>query len=174
MKNIFLTGAIHIGKTTALNSFLNSFHGTIGGFKTFPVVQNNEKIGFSMKAINPSDGTMPAFIAKKNEENNWAAILGTFDDLGVHILKKALDNRVDLIIMDELGFFEENAYLFQKAVYECLDSKIPVLGVIKKANSGFLNKLRERKDLEIIEVNEENRDEIPNKISELLGCDNYV
>ena len=174
MENIFLTGPVQIGKTTALNAFLNNFHGTIGGFKTFPVVQSNEKIGFSMKAINLSDSAMTAFISKKNEEGNWMPVLETFDDLGVKILKKALEDKVDLIIMDELGFLEENAHLFQKAVYECLDSEMPVLGVIKKANSGFLNKLRERKDLEIFEVNEENRDEIPNKIYKILGFGRYI
>lgn len=174
MKNIFLTGPIQIGKTTALNAFLSNFHGTIGGFKTSPVMQNNEKVGFSMKAIYPSDAAIDAFIAKKDEENNWMTVLETFDDLGVHILKKALKDKVALIIMDELGFFEEKAYLFQKTVYECLDSEIPVLGVIKKANSGFLNKLRQRKDLEIFEVNEENRDEMPNKISKMLGFDRYI
>ena len=132
MKNIFLTGNLHIGKSSAINTFLNSFQGTIGGFNTFRVTQDGKVIGFSMKDINVSEVHISAYIAKQTEKGSWIPVLDTFNDIGVDILKKALADKVDIIIMDELGFFEENAHPFQRAVYECLSSEIPVLGVIKK------------------------------------------
>ncbi|MCQ1528860.1 nucleoside-triphosphatase [Lutispora saccharofermentans] len=174
MKNIFLTGSIHIGKTTALNAYLSSFRGTVGGFSTFRMTHDDKVIGFSMKPLNARGTVMPAYIARQDEKGNWIPMPDTFNDMGVHILKKALEDKVDLIIMDELGFFEEHAYPFQKAVFECLDSHIPVLGVIKTVSSGFLNDLRKRKDIQILEMTKENRDEIPNKILKLLGYDGYV
>ena len=65
-----------------------------------------------------------------------------------------------LILMDELGFMENEAELFQEAVIETLKSGVPVLGVVKKKSSPFLDRVRALAGVRIIEVTEENRDSL--------------
>lgn len=64
------------------------------------------------------------------------------------------------ILMDELGFFEKDSYFFQEKVNQVFDSDKVVIGVIKKRDNPFLNKIRERSDVEIIEITLENREEM--------------
>lgn len=64
------------------------------------------------------------------------------------------------MLMDELGFMENEAELFQEAVIETLKSGVPVLGVVKKKSSPFLDRVRALAGVRIIEVTEENRDSL--------------
>ena len=53
-----------------------------------------------------------------------------FDFAGEEYLEKIKDD-TKLIIMDELGFLEKDAAIFEKAVIKRLKGDIPILGVIK-------------------------------------------
>ena len=52
-----------------------------------------------------------------------------FDTYGTQLIHSA--SKKELIIMDEIGFIEEKAEQFQKAVLSAFDSNIPVLAAIK-------------------------------------------
>ena len=79
---------------------------------------------------------------------------------GVKLLEDCFKAYSDLIVMDELGFFESNAALFQNKVLEILDSDTPVLGVLKQKDIPFLNNIRNRNDVTIFVVTHGNRDEV--------------
>ena len=66
--------------------------------------------------------------------------------------------KAELIVMDELGPAEARAEAFQSAVLRVLDGKIPVLGVLQKAESPFLRKAAEHPNVRVLEVTAENRD----------------
>ena len=83
-----------------------------------------------------------------------------FDEIGAGILNDCLNSKPDLIVMDELGVFENKAYLFQEKVLDCLNSQIPVIGVIKDKSSPFLDLLRKRDDAIFIRVTKENRNKM--------------
>lgn len=101
-----------------------------------------------------------SFIGRCINENHWVSIPATFDGYGVKLLTDCVKARPDLIVMDELGFFENNAVLFQEKVLEILDSDTPVLGVLKKKETPFLNSIRCRNDVSIFVVNKGSRDGI--------------
>ncbi|MDR0520188.1 MAG: nucleoside-triphosphatase [Clostridiales Family XIII bacterium] len=82
-----------------------------------------------------------------------------FDDTGVRILAdEAAARRARIVVMDELGFIESGASAFQSAVLERLDGDIPVLGVIKPRRTTFLDEVRARGSVRIMEVTPKNRD----------------
>ena len=59
---------------------------------------------------------------------------------------------------------ESSAEVFQKAVFETLDSETPVLGVIRNKSTPFLDAVRSREDVILLTVTVHNRDFIPKKI----------
>nr|WP_279289913.1 nucleoside-triphosphatase [Clostridium botulinum] len=89
--------------------------------------------------------------------------LYTFENKGVEILNTSLTNS-DLIILDEIGFLEENAEKFKSSVRNILNSNKVVLGVLKEFDSPFLNEIRSRKDITLLNVTLKNRDYITNHI----------
>lgn len=167
--NIFLTGEINIGKTTIIQKFLETYSGSIGGFKTVRIdTDEDEFFGVYLLDIK-SEGEC---FSKQNKvgdcfpDKSLISYEEVFETLGVEIL--TFVRYPSLIVMDELGKLEENAIKFQKKVHECLDSSTDVLGIIKKKHNDFLDSIRDRDDVTILTVNQENRDAMISKITELL------
>jgi len=170
MKNLFLTGKINIGKTTVLNSIvekLNIENNKICGFSTKAFLENGKVKGFY---INPVKYYLeiPKFderiIGYTDDEGRWVSVPETFDNFGVEILDYCLKSKFELIIMDELGFFESKAYTFQKKVYEVIESNKKVLGIVKPQRTIFMNSIKERKDVIVVEITEQNRDYISTEL----------
>ena len=82
--------------------------------------------------------------------------LRRFDALGCAALADCAG--AELLVMDELGPAESRAERFQAAVWQALDGDIPVVGVLQRAESAFLQRVAQRTDVEVIEVTAENRD----------------
>ncbi|WP_017755429.1 nucleoside-triphosphatase [Calidifontibacillus oryziterrae] len=158
MNNIFLTGEKQVGKSTIINNIIDNFTGNICGFKT--LLETKEGRQFYFSGFNPMIDSIPKiYICKKDNNDKLEGITEAFDDFGVKILEDSLNDSSDLIIMDELGVFENQAYRFQKSVYKCLNSAIPVIGVIKAKPSLFLDTIRNRDDVTIVNVTKENREQ---------------
>jgi nucleoside-triphosphatase len=156
-----LTGDIQVGKSTIIKTFLNNYSGVIGGFKTEPVFTKNNKKVFVLKSLNNFTGKLKEsklICTFSEEKGRLIPLTNTFEDLGVRTLQECLSYMPDVIIMDELGIFESEAFKFQEEVYNCLASSIPVLGVIKNKESQFLNELRARKDILVMNVTLGNRE----------------
>ena len=64
--------------------------------------------------------------------------------------------------MDEIGFLEEKAEQFQKAVLSALDENIPVIAAIKAKSikTPFLESVRSHENVRLIELNETDRNQI--------------
>ena len=169
--HVFLTGAPGVGKSTILNRAIDEYHITPGGFRT---------IGESVPQ------GMPSYVSLfpcANKEMSGAKVAyrsgvgwrfeaypEVFDTVGV----AALTDRggAELILMDELGFMEREAYLFQNKVLELLDGELPILGVIKERdeerNIPFLDRVREHKNVVIWTVNMINRGQVEEKVKSWL------
>lgn len=164
MNNIMLAGERQIGKSTIINFLLEDFHGKACGFKT---LQDND-LYYLSSLSSQNISTEKQYICRKNKSGTLEGITQVFDEKGAPTLKNCLEESPDLIIMDELGVFENNAFLFQESVLECLNSTIPVLGVLKAKASPFLDLIRKRDDTTIFTITEDNRDRIKEIIKNKL------
>jgi nucleoside-triphosphatase len=71
----------------------------------------------------------------------------------------------DLVVIDELGRMELYSPLFQRVVKEALDSDKPVLGTIQIRRNRFLDSIRARDDVMVVEVTSGNRDALVESVA---------
>ncbi len=165
--NLFLTGEIRVGKSTLLKEVVREQGWRRGGFQTRPVLDFRGVCGYGLEPFGTEEERMPPLIARRTGRG-FEALPLTFDGLGCSLLFGALDRGDELIVMDEIGFFESRAREFHKAVLACLDSPIPVLGVLKKSEALLPRKVRGRADVVTVEVTRQNRDELLHDIVRVM------
>lgn len=154
-----------MGKSFALGAALRLLGKRAGGFAT---VFGQDGDGARCLYIQPWGEKYlfePERIAARETAGAWKADTETFDKFGVQCLRRASES-AEIIVMDELGFLEKDAELFRKAVLETLKAGIPVLGVIRQGMPGWTGQAAGQG--RVIEVTEDNRDKIPEMISEML------
>ena len=171
MPNVFLTGTIGSGKSTALNAALSLLAPRrLGGFRT---VKSATDIpgAVGVVYIVPADG--PALLDEDHRigirwgGGRFTPFPDSFENGGCAILAAAPPD-ADLIIMDELGVMEQEARNFCDAVLGLLDGTVPVLGVIKPQPSPLLDAIRNHHKSRVLEVTEFNRNDMPVRIAGLL------
>ncbi|MBQ9979630.1 MAG: hypothetical protein IJP23_01030 [Oscillospiraceae bacterium] len=158
--HIFLTGQPHVGKSTLISRALEAFPGlTVRGFRTFSADDISRGVSevFITDALDERMTPIHRVGVRTGPFTGKESFPQVFDDVGAEFLRR---DGAEMIIMDELGNMERNAPKFQKAVFDALDSGAVALGVIKPKSSPFLDAVRSRKDVYVIEVTKENRDEL--------------
>lgn len=166
--HIFLTGAIGIGKSTILSYVEQQINVKKGGFRT---IGDRDKIGkstyvyiYNVGNVRQNSEDKGIVVAHRYGDGRYKAYPEIFNTVGVEYLNKG--KGAELIIMDELGFMENDAYVFQEKVIEILDGQIPVIGVIKPRDTEFLNRVRKHKNVKVYEVTLQNRNELKEEILE--------
>jgi nucleoside-triphosphatase len=85
-------------------------------------------------------------------------MVSVFDIHGTEILRNS--GKFYVIVMDELGFMESKARIFQSAVMQHISGVIPILGVIKPVKTKFLDAVRSHSNVKVCEVTKDNRDAV--------------
>lgn len=165
MNNLFLTGKIGVGKSTILKNALKKIDLSVGGYVTERIFE-----GYYRKYIVKSlyDNKEKYTIIKvDSRDNSKKSFMEAFENGVVSILDKSLKYR-DVIVLDELGPAENDIDIFTSKVFEILDSKKIVFGVLKDDNCKFINDIKDRDDVIVITITEENRDFILEEVVEIL------
>lgn len=144
-----------MGKSTLIRAYLDRFDGKVGGFRT---VRTDAVFGnrFSVHLVCPGDEPSQAnllFLCPPPKDD--AAVIARFEELGCAALADTAE--CELILMDELGPTEAKAEKFQQAVWNALNGDVPIIGVLQKAESAFLDKIAGHENVDVIEVTFENR-----------------
>ena len=162
-KHLFLTGPKQIGKSTVLGKLLEDRDVQLGGFRTKRIRVEG---GADIYMLPPTgeDGYIPENILFRRRRGQLVLDPADFDRLGSAMLEKS--KGADLLLMDELGPTEAEAYGFQQAVQAALDGNTPVYGVLQLADSPFLEAVAAREDVCVVTVTEENRNTLPRQLLE--------
>lgn len=162
-KHLFLTGPKQIGKSTVLGKLLDGRDMALGGFRTKRIRVEG---GADIYMLPPTgdDGYVSENILFRRRKGQLQLDPADFDRLGRAMLEKS--QGADLLLMDELGPTEAEAYGFQQAVLAALDGDIPVYGVLQLADSPFLAVVAAREDVCVVTVTEENRNTLPRQLLE--------
>ena len=167
--HVFLCGPRHIGKSTIVKNVIRKLASRtpicLGGFVTHTGRGNNMNIYIS-SAEGPLKYEADNCVAVRNPDSAYP-FPQTFDSLGVSIIEKS-KRLSNLICMDELGFFESEAYGFQDVVLQCLGETLPIIGVVKEAPVPWLEGIKNHPQVELITLTKENRDHLVSHIISIL------
>lgn len=141
-KNLFLKGKIRLGKSALIREILLPFFPKVGGvfvqrifigerYVAFKLHQLKEAADYRLnKYVNSLSGMDNLFLYS-DTGGKWQAKKEIFESSGVAYLKDSIKNNKKLILLDELGGVELDCPAFMETVMTLLNSKIPVLGVLK-------------------------------------------
>ena len=170
MKNFVVSAYRMVGKTTLAKRLIESTDKKIYGFATSRIKDAKNEHGLSPVYIYPAGGELVM------DEKHLVGYCGggqhytnaeVFDTLGAEYLKA---EKGGLIIMDEVGFIEADAKIFQEKIFEALDSDIPVVLFLKQRdNIELIDRVRAYPNKEYFEMNEGNREEIFEYISNCIA-----
>ena len=166
-RHLLICGERGVGKSTLIRRLLEHSTREGGGFvtKRLPVADENGFFPIYLYPASQSEG---------ERRNETANLVGTcdsrssirhpevFDGLGAQLIKSA--PRGGIILMDELGFLENDARVFQSTVLRALDSETPVLAAVKPKDTPFLRAVRGHENAELVFIDEQNRDALLEKL----------
>ncbi len=165
-KNILLTGNPGVGKTTIIKRVVSGLKNK-GGFFTEEIKEEGKRIGFRIVTI---DGKQGILAYKEKGEfmiGKYSVNIKDLEEIACEAVFSTIREK-EIVIIDEIGKMEILSSRFREVVMEALDSPKIVIGVIHRENSGFFKKIKERKDVELIEVRFDNRDHIEKKLKEFF------
>jgi nucleoside-triphosphatase len=135
----------------------------IGGIQTAEIREEGLREGFSIRDLaTGKTGVLGSARGSGPRVGKYHVNLEDLEKIGANALRSALD--CDLIVIDEVGPMELKSEAFVSAVEAVLESDKPVLAVLHRSSSHRLAQ-RMRKEFEVLMVDEENRDELPEKIA---------
>ena len=158
--HILICGERGVGKSTLLRRLLADDLRPLGGFVTKRLAVPDEN-GFYPIYIYPA--ALPEEERRSGRENLVGVCDGrssrryadVFDTLGTKYLAAPAGG---VLLMDELGFLENEAAAFQAAVLRALDGDTPVLAAVKPRDTAFLRRVREHPKAELFQIDESSRD----------------
>lgn len=161
--NVFLTGNVQVGKSTAISRFIERSGYKPLGFRT----KIDRAAGSLMMEVIGSNKTERFEVASRGVEVDYPVPdIDAFNRAG-ELIRTLDTSECELFLMDELGYMERNAEVFKSAVEEVLDCGVKTVGVLRNRPDGpFWNMIHGRSDTVVITVTEENREEMPEIIKE--------
>ncbi|MBD3407179.1 MAG: NTPase [Candidatus Lokiarchaeota archaeon] len=167
--NILLTGRPGIGKSTAIKKIAERIDTVeIGGFWSQEIKVRGKRVGFSIETLCGKKGVLAHIkFSQGPRVSKYRVNIQDIDTIAVSSMETARVKEA-IIVIDEIAKMELYSDKFKHEVLNCLETG-RVLATIQKRKHPFLNEIRSRDDVIIIEVTETNRDEIPSKVLSLIG-----
>ena len=165
--NVLVTGWPGIGKTTLIKVLIETSSLSKGGFYTEEVRQKGQRVGFSLTTLDGKRSLMAHLkIKSPYRVGRYGVDIDTFEAIGVQSIRKAISIN-DLIIIDEIGRMELFSREFREVVLEALKTG-RVVATIKKGRGPFIDEIKSRKDVRVLEVNLENRETLLSKLAKIV------
>ncbi len=171
---IALTGKPGIGKTTAVKRIIEKLKDKAVGFYTEEIrhPETKMRLGFKVITTDGKEGILAEkFKPSKFKVGSYGVNVEEFERLVIPVLEKALKEKDKIIVIDEIGKMELFSEKFKKIVKELLNKKDldAVITIPVKNIDPVVREIRERNDIVKIEITPSNRNEIPDKILEMLS-----
>ena len=160
--NIFLTGAPSSGKTTVIKKVIKGLSSAAHGFYTEEEKIGDKRVGFLMRTLDGESGYLAHQDIKSDFHiRRYGVSIENIETIAILAITPVNN---DIIILDEIGKMECFSQRFKEAASKALDSANIVVGTITFGGTDFILQVKQRNDVEIIEVSFKNRDSLPDLI----------
>ena len=170
---LFLTGRPGIGKTTAIQSVVAELGAKAGGFYTEEIREAGRRTGFRLITLDGSTAILAGLnISSPYRVGRYGVHLSNLEQVGVGALRRAIRQpEVSVVVIDEIGKMELFSARFREVVLAGLDSPKAVIGTITMARSPWVDAVKARPGVTLLEVTPANRSACPELILAWLQQD---
>lgn len=167
--NILITGKPGIGKTTLIKGIIQKIGEKAGGFYTEEVREDGQRIGFQIKTLDGKIGMLSSTnIKSPYNVGKYKVDLESFENIALPAIENALRNS-KIIIIDEIGPMELFSTKFKDMVLKALDSSNHVTATIKHKGSKFIDKIKSRDDVILLDLNQTDKKDILKSVLQNIG-----
>ncbi len=167
-EKVLLTGRPGCGKTTLIKHVVNNLPRRAGGFYTEEIRDGGTRAGFKIVTLDGEEVVF-AHVDLKTPQHlgKYGLDLPALEGIGVGAVRQAVLSQ-RLVVIDEIGPMEIRSTIFRHAVNEALDSGVPVLATIFARSLPFIDAIKSRPDVTLIEVRQDNRERLVSELSERI------
>lgn len=170
IKNIFITGKPGVGKTTLIIQLLRKLNIEAKGFYTQEIRnEKGQRTGFKIISLGGKQGILAAKDFSSNlYVGKYKVNLKDLEEIGVETVLEGLNDKNNLIVIDEIGKMELFSEKFKKAVVLALDSENKLLGTTQLSFNPFVDSIKDRKNCLFLNLTRDNREKIYKIVFEFL------
>jgi nucleoside-triphosphatase len=163
---LLLTGRPGVGKTTVIRSVVAQLGARAGGFYTEEIRESGRRTGFRLVTLDGSTGTLADLnISGPYRVGRYGVHLSNLEQVGVAALWAAIRQpEVSVVVIDEIGKMELFSTAFCQAVLAALDSPKTVLASVMARSHPWVDAIKARHDVKLVEATQANRQDLPEQI----------
>ena len=168
MTNVLLIGMPGVGKTTLIKKFVAKASCPCTGFYTGEIRNAaGQRTGFSVTHIDGSAEDTFASIdfTTKQRVGKYSVNIARFEQVALPAISGS--NPDQLIVVDEIGKMELFSSKFKEQVMKCLDGHRFLATITARGGGTFVEKIKERNDVTLIEITRANRDEMVDRLLQM-------
>jgi nucleoside-triphosphatase len=155
-KNILLTGPPRSGKSTLIEAVIERIEEPVTGFFTREMREGGERVGFSINAVEGKEGILAhKSVRSRYRVGRYGVNLKDIEDIAVPAMIPS--GHEEIVVIDEIGKMECFSCLFRETLSQVLDSPNRVLGSIALRGDAFIEAIKLREDVMVVEVTIQNR-----------------
>lgn len=168
---ILLEGRPGSGKSTVarrLADLLLEDGVRVGGFVTMEMRESGRRVGFSIETFDGKRATLAhVSLPGPPRVSRYGVDLDAFERIALPTLDAA--ERVDVMVLDELGKMELASERFCDAMTILVDDMVPLVATIHAFQHPFTDALKRREHVERLRVTRKTRDALPAELAHRIG-----
>lgn len=163
---LLLTGLPGVGKTTVVRAALeNASDVRCAGFYTEEKRHGRQRIGFKIVTLDGEQGTLASIDrGRAPAVGRYTVHIEEFERIALPSIDPDA-TPADLYVVDEIGKMELLSRRFRDKLVDLLARPVHLLATVAKKGKGFIEQIKGRNDIEIIDVTRENRSRLPGEIA---------
>ncbi len=165
-KNLLLTGSPGCGKTTVLQQVAEHLGDRrLAGFLTLELREHGQRVGFEAVGLG---GRRVILAHVRYRSLVSVGRYGVEPDRLVPLIEEELNRplgTVDAFLIDEIGKMECHCPQFVTTMRRLLGEQTPVVATVALRGGGFIGEVKNRPDVQVVEVTRGNRDTLPGQIA---------
>ncbi|KPJ85335.1 MAG: hypothetical protein AMS17_14550 [Spirochaetes bacterium DG_61] len=158
-KNLLFTGAPGCGKSTLIEKIIKELDRPASGFFTREIREGGRRVGFSITTLDGRNGILAREgLHSPYRVGRYGVCIEDIERIAVPSMDTEREG--EIVVVDEIGKMECMSELFRDTLIAILDSDHPVIGSVALRGNPFIEGIKQRDDVLVVKVTEENREEL--------------